>query len=145
MTHPDEGVPIPDPKQLSSKELLEKLAYANRELQEERKKVDRRIYEEQAKSRMDLERLRGTTANHTRDLENQNSALLKSLSRLQIEVEKLQVENMTLKIKLDGNGRAPTEQTLRVGVGDHPHAGMATSAPPASIQPLQAKGPEPHA
>lgn len=140
MVQPDEGFPIPDPKQLSTKELLEKLAHANRELQEERKKADRRIYEEQAKSRMDLERLRGTTANHTRDLENQNSALLKSLSRLQMEVEKLQVENMTLRIKLDGNGRVPTEQAPWVGVGDNPHTGMAISAPPSSIEPPKPKG-----
>lgn len=98
------GVPIMDPKKLDTKDLIDRLTKANTENQEIRRNADRKLAEAAEKHRLELDRLRGTTANHIRDVEAENKALLRSLSRLQIESDGLRNENIVLKSKLDSNG-----------------------------------------
>lgn len=95
------GVPIMDPKKLDAKDLIDRLTKANTENQEIRRNADRKLAEAAEKHRLELDRLRGTTANHIRDVEAENKALLRSLSRLQIEADALRNENIVLKSKLE--------------------------------------------
>lgn len=99
------GSALPDLKHLEQKDLLERLAQATRELKDERLKFDRQLQVAQTQAKVDIERLRATTAVHVRELEAQVSALLKSLSRLQADVERLERENLTLRV-MAGNGHA---------------------------------------
>jgi len=97
--NPD-GIALPqtaDPRKMDPKALWD-------QLQEERRAADRRVLEEKQRSRMELERLRGATSQHIKDLEDQNKALLRSLSRLQRENDDLNREITTLQVKLDNNG-----------------------------------------
>lgn len=92
------ALPVPDIRHLEQKDLLERLAQANRDRQDDRLKFDRLLQAAQVNGKVDIERLRATTASHMRDLEAQNSALLKSLARLQGDVERLERENLTLRV-----------------------------------------------
>ncbi len=98
------GVPIMDPKKLDVKDLIDRLTKANTENQEIRRNADRTLAATVEKHRLEIDRLRGTTANHIRDVEAENKALLRSLSRLQIESDALRNENIVLKSKLESNG-----------------------------------------
>jgi hypothetical protein len=95
------GVPIMDPKKLDTKDLMDRLQKVNTEMVEMRRNTDRKLAETAEKHRLELDRLRGTTANHIRDVEAENKALLRSLSRLQIESDALRNENIILKSKVD--------------------------------------------
>lgn len=96
-------IPVPDIKHLEAKELLERLAQSNRDRQDERQRYEKQLQAASTQRAVDVERLRATTAGHTRDLESQNSALLKSLARLQADVERLEREVLTLRVTA-GNG-----------------------------------------
>lgn len=123
------GNPVPDVKHLEQKELLERLAQANRDRQEDQKKFERQFQVQKTQAAVDIERLRATTAPHTRDLEAQVSALLKSLARLQADVERLERENLTLRVR--GNGYAEPEAPSKIGVGTSPSkTGVGTSPSP---------------
>jgi uncharacterized protein (DUF3084 family) len=113
------GSAIPDFKQLDHKDLLERLATANRERQDEHQKFNRTLTQVQTQARVDLERLRATTAVHTKDLEAQVSALLKSLSRLQADVERLERENLTLQVT-SRNGHAEPLRESAAGIPSLP-------------------------
>lgn len=108
MTQQDSGTPIPsnqDLKKLSQAELLERLAQANYAIQEANRNAERRVNDEKIRSKQEMDRLRTATAQHTKDLENQNQVLLRSLSRLQADLDKLQEEAVTLRVRLsNGNG-----------------------------------------
>lgn len=101
----ENGTPIQDPKKLDAKELLDRLQKATTELIETKRNYERTIAQEKEKAKLELDRLRGTTANHIRDVESENKALLRSLSRLQIEADGLRNELVTMKAKLESNGR----------------------------------------
>lgn len=119
--NPAEGIPIPqtaDPKKLDPKVLVE-------QIHEERRTAERRVAEERQRGRMELDRLRGATSQHIRDLEDQNKALLRSLSRLQLENDRLNEELVTLRVKLENNG-----------VREEPQAAPPQPVRPASIVPM---------
>jgi hypothetical protein len=97
---PAEGIPIQDPKKLDPKELLERLQKATTELGDVRRAAERRVLEVEAKSRADLDRLRSVTADHAKGLREENSALVKSLVRLQADVDTLREENAVMKGRL---------------------------------------------
>ena len=100
------GVPIMDPKKLDAKDLIDRLTKANTENQEIRRNADRKLAEASEKHRVQLDQLRGTTANHIRDVEAENKALLRSLSRLQAEADGLRNENIVLKSKLESRAES---------------------------------------
>ena len=108
------GSPVPDIRHLDQKDLLERLAQANRDRQDDRQRFEKQLQTLNTQRAVDIERLRATTAGHTRDLESQNSALLKSLARLQADVERLERENLTLRV------------TSGSGAGTPPQPGRAT-------------------
>jgi chromosome segregation ATPase len=95
-----EGIPIQDPKKLEQKELLDRLQKSTAELGDVRRAAERRVLEVEAKSRADLDRLRSVTADHAKGLREENAALVKSLVRLQADVDALREENAILKGRL---------------------------------------------
>lgn len=104
----EQGVPIPDPRKLSQEELIALLQKATSDLQELRRATERRLHEADVKARTDLDRLRAATSGHAKDLEAQNSALLKSLARLQMEVDALRSEVAVLRAVPPGPPAAGT-------------------------------------
>jgi len=109
---PQDGVPIQDPKKLDQKELLERLQKSTAELGDVRRAAERRVLEAEAKSKSDLDRLRSVAADPAKGLREENSALVKSLVRLQADVDTLREENPGPK----GRRRScETDQTAGVG------------------------------
>jgi predicted nuclease with TOPRIM domain len=104
---PGTAPPVPDIKHIEQKELLDRLAQMNRERQEEHQKFNRKLQELQTQAKVDLERLRATTAGHTRDLESQVSALSKCVARLQAEIDRLERENLTLRVQAASGSQVP--------------------------------------
>jgi hypothetical protein len=101
---PQEGVAIQsmgDLRKLPPEILIEKLIQANRQLQDERRQAVRKDVEAKSYIKTEYDRLRGATAQHIRDLEEQNSALLKSLTRLQTESDRFREQITTLQVKLE--------------------------------------------
>lgn len=96
---PSAGIPIEDPKQLSAPDLLERLQAATVKIQELQRSGERRVAEEKDRAKMDLERLRGTTAAHVRDVEAQNVALVKSITRIQNTLDAMERELIELRAK----------------------------------------------
>ena len=132
---PDSGIPIPsvqDLKKLSNQELLDRLAQANYAIQEAHRNAERRVNEEKQRSRQEIDRLRAATSQHTKELENSNQVLLRSLSRLQADLDKLQEENVTLRVRMNGNGYKP-EESRPAGV---PEVHLGTNVPiaPGAMQ-----------
>jgi DNA repair exonuclease SbcCD ATPase subunit len=107
---PEAGTPIQDPKKLGAQELLERLQKATTELIEMKRNYERTLAVEKDKAKVELDRLRGTTANHIRDVEGEARALTRSLSRLQAEADQLRSENIVLRSKLESNGHAEAVQ-----------------------------------
>jgi septal ring factor EnvC (AmiA/AmiB activator) len=140
---PQDGVPIQsmgDLKKLPVETLIEKLMQANRALQEEKRQSARKESETRNFIKIECDRLRNATSQHLRDLEDQNSTLLKSLTRLQIENDKCRHEITTLQVKLEAaltdRPEAPQE-TAHAGralapTPDGMHAGAPLAMPPAS-------------
>lgn len=114
---PVEGVPIPsmgDLKKLPPEQLVEKIVQANRALQ-------RRDGEWSLKLQQECNRLRTATAQHVKELEETNSTLLRSLTRLQMENDKLKSQITTLEVKLEaacmnGNGQRRFEEPSPIPV-----------------------------
>lgn len=105
-----QGVPIPDIKHLDQKDLMEKLAASTRDRQDERVKYERMIAALEQRGKSDLDKLRSATALHTQDLEAQNKALLKAISRLQQEVDRLEKENTALRVQAGIHATPQTSQ-----------------------------------
>ena len=122
------AIPVPDPKKLEHKELLERLAQMGRERQEEHQKFNRELTRLQTQAKVDIERLRATTANHTKDLENQVQALTRSLARLQGEVDRLERDNLTLRV-MAGQSQVPLPSQPPVPVPGNGGISMVTAAP----------------
>lgn len=140
---PQDGVPIQsmgDLKKLPVETLIEKLMQANRALQEEKRQSVRKEAEMRTLIKVECDRLRSATSQHTRDLEEQNSTLLKSLTRLQIENDKCKQEITTLQVKLEAALAARLEappEPAHAGrafapAPDPMHAGAPLAMPPAS-------------
>jgi len=119
---------VPDPKKLEHKELLERLAQMGRERQEEHQKFNREIQRLQTQAKVDLERLRATTANHVTDLEKQVQALTRGLARLQGEVDRLERENLTLRV-MAAQTQVPVSPPPPVPVPGNGGISMVTAAP----------------
>lgn len=140
---PQEGVPIQsmgDLKKLPVETLIEKLVQANRALQEEKRLSLRKDVEARATIKVECDRLRSATSQHVRDLEEQNSTLLKSLTRLQMENDRHRQEITTLQVKLeaaladreDTPPRTPHVARALAAAPDPMHAGAPLSMPPSS-------------
>lgn len=137
MTQQPEGTPIPsvqDLKKLTPPELLDRLGQANYAIQEANRNAERRVNDEKIRSRQDLERLRAANSQHIKDLENQNQVLLRSLSRLQGDLDKMQEEVVTLRVRLsNGNGSYRPEEARASAVAEPIQLG--TSVPIATPTP----------
>jgi hypothetical protein len=135
MTQQPEGTPIPsvqDLKKLTQQELLDRLGQANYAIQEANRNAERRVNDEKIRSRQDLERLRAANSQHIKDLENQNQVLLRSLSRLQGDLDKLQEEVVTLRVRLSNGNGYRSEEARASAV---PEIQLGTSVPIASPTP----------
>lgn len=117
---PAEGVPIPtmgDLKKLPPEQLVERIVQANRALQRKDAEWSQRL-------RQDMHQLRTATAQHVKELEEQNSTLLRSLTRLQMDNDKLKSQVTTLEVKLEaamnGHGQHRFEETTPI-----PHLPMS--------------------
>lgn len=104
MPNPAEGVPLPsmaDLKKLPSEALIEQIRQANQALQQEKQASFRKDREWEARLKLECDRLRTATAQHNRELEEQNSTLLKSLTRLQGDLDKAKQEITTLQVRIE--------------------------------------------
>jgi septal ring factor EnvC (AmiA/AmiB activator) len=102
-----EGVTLPttpDPSKANPKDLMAEISKLNQQLLRERQEATRKLTESLAKSKAELDRLRQTTYQHGKDLENQNSALLLSLGRLKEERDQLQQTVYQLQAQLQARG-----------------------------------------
>lgn len=131
------GERIPDPRAIDPQELMRQISDRERALQEERKHSERRVAEEKDRSRFDMDRLRAATSQHVKDIEAQNAALVRSIARLQADLDRLSIENTTLRIRLEqaSNGRHPeppaaTPQEAPAGI---PPQAIPAIGPPAFI------------
>lgn len=118
---PEQGTPIPsmqDLRKLNPQELLDKLAQANHALLEANRTWERRLGEEKLRAKQDLDRLRSANQQHMTDLEKQNMVLLRSLTRLQGDLDKLQEENVTLRVKLSNGNGHKDEPSRPLGVAE---------------------------
>lgn len=153
---PQDGVPIQsmaDLKSMPVETLIEKLMQANRSLQEEKRQSSRKDGEMRAFVKQECDRLRSVTSQHTRDLEEQNTTLLKSLTRLQNENDKLKQENTTLQVKLEAalsryeatTPEAAAATRTLLPMSEPMHAGaplsMPSPAPSLSGDPVPSKPP----
>lgn len=140
---PQEGVAIQsmnDLKKLPVEVLIEKLMQANRALQEEKRQSARKDTEARAMIKLECDRLRSATSQHVRELEEQNTTLLKSLTRVQIENDKCKHEITTLQVKLEAAleyRMAITPEAAHAGralapVAEAMHPGTSLAMPPAS-------------
>lgn len=147
-----------DLKKLAPEKLIDMLVQAGRT-------AERRLLEEKQRSRADLERLRNTNSQHIRDLEEQNGTLLKMLTRVQGENDKLKSDVVTLQVRLEGAvaaaaaaaaagarlEEAPPVQKIAVAEAVAPAAGPApapipiatNNGPSLSGEPIPAS-PKPH-
>lgn len=93
-------------KKLPPETLIDMLQESNRALQEEKRQGARREQDANSRVKMECDQLRKATATHTRELEEQNNTLLKSLTRLQAENDKLRqdIAKLEVKIELSSNG-----------------------------------------
>lgn len=111
-----EGVAIPavpDPSKSDPKALIEQISRLNQQLVRERQESTRRMTESQAKCKAEMDKLRQTTYQHGRDLENQNSALLQSLGRLKEENDELKRQLLTMQLQ-GSNGQPARAQAQPV-------------------------------
>lgn len=121
MNQPAEGIPIPqrvDLSKMDPKALFD-------QLQEERRSFERRLHEANSRAKMDLDRLRASTAQHTNDLEAENKTLMKSLTRLQQENDRLNQELTILRVRLEHNGQREAEAPAPFQVGAPPAPAVA--------------------
>jgi hypothetical protein len=105
-----EGIALPtpaDPSKVDPKDLLDQISRLNAQIIRERQDATRRLTEERAKSRAEMDRLRHTTHQHGQDLQNQNSALLQSLGRMKAENDELRTQLIVLTAQ-GGNGTYTT-------------------------------------
>lgn len=101
-----DGIPIEDPKKLEPKELLDRLQKAMADMQSQRRDSERKLHDLDSKWKSDIDRLRAVTAEHARSLKGENEALVKSLARLQADVDGLKEENAVLKGRLQELSKA---------------------------------------
>lgn len=97
-----EGVAIPaapDPSKANPKELMEQIGRLNQQITRERQESTKRFNEGMARCKVEMDKLRQTTYQHNRDLENQNGALLQSLGRLKEENDDLKKQLLTLQLQ----------------------------------------------
>lgn len=118
----------PDPMKANPKDLLQEIGRLNQQLIRERQDSTRRLTESQAKCKGEMDRLRQTTFQHGKDLENQNSALLMSLGRLKEENDELKRQILTLQ--LQGSNGVARAQAQPV---DAPPATVAISPQAPSL------------
>lgn len=104
MADPAEGVALPsiaDLKKLPVEALIQKIADANRALMVEKQQSTRKDAEAAARLKLECDRLRAATSQHNRELEEQNTMLLKMLTKSQQENDKLKTEVTALQVRLD--------------------------------------------
>lgn len=136
MTNPlsQEGVAIQsmsDLKKLPPEALIEKFQQAARALDEEKRHSARKEQDAAVRLRMECDRLRTTTAQHIREIEEQNTTLLKSMTRLQIENDKLKHEITTLQVKLEmasSNNHPRHEPAMPLPLRHYPEGEPLSSA-----------------
>jgi hypothetical protein len=103
--NPD-GVQIPstpDPSKQDPKQLMEQVARLTRQLTVERQQAAATLAQDRLKCKAEMDKLRQTTWQHSKDLGDQNSALLQALGRAKAENDELQKKIMMLELRL-GNG-----------------------------------------
>jgi len=109
---------VPDPAKHDPKELMEQIGRLNQQIVRERQDATKRLNDGMAKCKVEMDKLRQTTYQHGKDLDNQNSALLQSLGRLKEENDDLKKQILTLQLQR-GNGEVraqPTESPVTVPV-----------------------------
>jgi len=134
---PDSGAPVPsmqDFKKLSQQELLDRLVQANHSILEANRTAERRVNEEKRRGVENLDNLRRSTAQHIKELESDKQSLLRSLTRLQAEYDKLQEETMMLRVKLSMHGNGNREEPRPVTMAE-PVQPMGVSIPVAMPAP----------
>lgn len=87
----------PDPSKANPKDLLQEVGRLNQQLIRERQDATRKFTESQARCKAEMDKLRQTTFQHGKSLENQVSVLLESLSRMKEENDELKRQVWTLQ------------------------------------------------
>lgn len=86
-----EGVPLPaQPASEDPAALKAEVQKLSRQLLAERQSAAQMLASERAKCKAEMDKLRESTYQHRRDLENQNQALLQSLGRMKADYDELQ-------------------------------------------------------
>jgi cell division protein FtsB len=106
-----EGVPLPQqPASEDPVALKAEVSRLTRQILAERQSSGQTITAERAKWKAEMDKLRQSTYQHGRDLENQNQALLQSLGRMKAENDELQKRIYQLEARVtQDNGRSVAE------------------------------------
>lgn len=142
MADANEGITIQsmaDLKKLPPEVLIEKITASNRLVQEEKRNSARKESELQSRIRLECDRLRSATSQHVRELEEQNTTLLKSLTRLQMENDKLKQEITTLQVRIEMGPQRMEEQ-----ISQSPVRALAEGSEVSPGTPLMVAAPGPH-
>ncbi len=128
-----EGVPLPQqPASEDPAALKTEVTRLQRQLLSERQASTQTLATERAKCKAEMDKLRQSTYQHGRDLENQNQALLQSLGRMKAENDELQKRIYQLEARATQEaGRSIAEPTSTVPVlGPQPPALSGGAIPP---------------
>lgn len=125
-----EGSALPavsDPAKEDPRVLASQVARLNQQLLSERQAAAQTLASERFKCNTEMNKLRATTGQHVKDLENQNSALLQSLGRLKQENDQLQREIWALQSR-------GSQETTRVQAEPTSSVPVLPPGPPLSGQ-----------
>lgn len=86
------GTEIPDLKKIDVQLLIQDFAQARRDIYEERRSSEKRVSEERARSKWDMDRMRDDYQAKIKDLELGNKALIGLLSRMQHDLDQIREE-----------------------------------------------------
>lgn len=129
---------IPEIKRPDVQLMLQDLAQARRDLYEERRHGEKRVFEERERSRWELERVRTELTTKMSDIDRQNDALIRSLGRLQADNDRLREEVASLRLtRANGHTEpkvAEKSQENQTVMSLYPTAGLTSLAATPKIQ-----------
>lgn len=129
------GTEIPDLKKIDVQLLIQDFAQARRDIYEERRSSEKRVSEERARSKWDMDRMRDDYQAKIKDFELGNKALINLLSRMQNEIDGLRQEKVLAEV-IVGSSTPPepsqppqVQQAQKKGILDEEMTAKALPVP----------------